>query len=293
MKHYILCQHGLLGSQADFRNFAEYFHSIPGNPVEVIILTASAGVTQTLDGVSKGGRRCMNEIRGLFESGVIPKHSTVSLLGHSLGGLYIRYALRQIEIDNPTLWESFCVKRNFCIFLATPHLGIECSGWVIRNSVNFIFRHLSSTADDLSLRSTILEDISDSAGVQSLIKFERIVLYGNRRGDNLVSLSSSLLVLPGSLTETHTDPGTTVTEFFPSSVADVSNPTENRAVIERNINSGVRNLSRFIVNFSPGLPETLAVVDNSAHYRIICHEIIDRGKAGLPVLKHIEGLLIK
>ena len=292
MKHYILCQHGLLGSQADFRNLAEHFHSLAEKSVEVVILSASTGMTQTLDGVVEGGRRCMHEILNLLQTGAIQRNSQVSFLGHSLGGLYVRYALRQIQIDHPTLWDDFCVKRNLCIFLATPHLGIECSNWVIRKSVDFLFRHVSSTAEDLSLRSPILRNLADEVGIESLNEFKRVVLYGNFRGDNLVSLSSSLLVPPGAVPQTNTTSGTSITEFSPpSTTTNSSDVTDSRSFILHHLSSGLHNLSRFIVFFPPGLLGGLSVIDNTAHHRIICHGILDRGKAGLPILKHIEDLI--
>ena len=294
MKHFVLCQHGLLGNQSDFQNLAEHFHSLPGNPVEVLILKSSSGVTQTLDGVAQGGSRCMSEIMNLLKTGLIPKHSKLSLVGHSLGGLYLRYALREIEKNHSGLWDEFCVKRNLCIFLATPHLGIECSSWVIRNSVNFLFRHVSKTAEDLSLQSTVLTDLADELGINSLNAFNRIILYGNVCGDNLVSIVSSLIIRQGSFVpETAISTQTIIKEVDLSKESQVSTEsTDARKILLGKLSLGLKNVSRYSVQFPPGLPGNLSVVDNTAHHRIICHGILDRGKAGLPVLKHIEDLII-
>lgn len=291
MKHYILCQHGLLGTQSDFRTFSEHFHATAGNSVEVVILQESAGLTQTLDGVEAGGNRCMHEILNLVRNGTISTQSQISMIGHSLGGLYVRYALRQIEIEYPLLWDEYNLKRTLCIFLATPHCGVECSSWLIRHSVDRLFRHVSRTADDLSLKSPSLTELADDFGIKSLENFAGIAFYGNERGDNLVSPTSALALPSFYRSDIHSETSSNVliTELARKFQDDEG--CDTRATIVNRINNGLKNIRRFLVRFQPGLPQIFSMVDNTAHHRIICHGVLDRGKAGIPVIEHIEALI--
>jgi Putative serine esterase (DUF676) len=69
-----------------------------------IVHAAQCNHGRTSDGIVAGGTRLSNEINSLIEKLVLSSHGsednvhvTVSLVGNSLGGLYARYALRDIQ----------------------------------------------------------------------------------------------------------------------------------------------------------------------------------------------------
>lgn len=91
--HLLVLQHGLHGSEHDFANFvllmrehlaheSVYVHSATSN---------AASFFQTYDGIDMGGVRLADEIQALAAR--MPKLTKLSLLGHSLGGLYNRYCI--------------------------------------------------------------------------------------------------------------------------------------------------------------------------------------------------------
>ncbi|KAF1330396.1 putative alpha/beta hydrolase, partial [Globisporangium splendens] len=91
--HLVVLVHGLHGSDQDFANFQKllvehfakesvYVHSATSN---------AATFFQTYDGIDTGGERLAQEIQDLASQ--MPQLARFSVLGHSLGGLYSRYAI--------------------------------------------------------------------------------------------------------------------------------------------------------------------------------------------------------
>ena len=301
---YVLCQHGLLGKSVDFKALVEHFNH-ENSEVKVIVLKASASMAKTLDGIEAGGKRCYNEIMELIWSEQIPKGSTVSVLGHSQGGLYLRFALREIHKHYNTIWEEYELKRKYSIFIATPHTGVHCSSWYIRNSVRYLFKHVSTSARDLILASSILLEISDYDGVDSLNAFERNVFYGNQARDNLVSASSALILsreVPNSTNspQKNRQEMMTITEYLENhddencetyGVIDPKCANPIKAKIVMLLNQGLKRVSRFLVNSPSALPSVLEQFDNSAHTRIICHGLMDKSRVGMPMIEHLQRIL--
>jgi hypothetical protein len=280
--HYVLCQHGLFGGAIDFKNITDHFKQTEG--IKLIVLTASAFAPRTLDGVAAGGRRCCDEILELVRTGQIAPGSAVSVLGHSLGGLYLRYALRLIERDYSFVWEEYMLTRRVAVFIATPHCGIQSSAGIVTASSKCLFRHLCQTPKDLVLDSPVLEELCDEVGIRALNNFNRIVLYGNIARDGTVSASSAL-ILPAAIPITRQDPATmTITEWVMQ-----SEELPTGGIVEK-LNTGLKNVSRFLVEcprigwFVPG------IIDNSGHTRIISHPAFDRSKVGQPMIDHLENI---
>ncbi|KAG7397098.1 hypothetical protein PHYBOEH_001249 [Phytophthora boehmeriae] len=130
--HLVVFQHGLLGSKHDFGRFVEIFRS----QFHVDGLYLHSGESngnsffQTYDGVDQGGERLADEIQRLAQK--MPRLRKLSMIGHSLGGLYNRYCIGVL------LSRGFFDKIepvNF-VTLATPHLGIRRSH---RHATNVVF----------------------------------------------------------------------------------------------------------------------------------------------------------
>lgn len=91
--HLVVLQHGLLGSKHDFARFVEIFRA--QFQADELYLHAGesngASFFQTYDGVDQGGERLADEIQQLAAK--MPKLQKLSMIGHSLGGLYNRYCI--------------------------------------------------------------------------------------------------------------------------------------------------------------------------------------------------------
>lgn len=101
-----------------------------GSQLTVIICQAtslSAG-SSTTDGIEAGGARLVAEVRSCVQSMGAhgrPAAESVSFWGHSLGGLYIRWALAELADEEDG---TVCgLPPRLLIFTACPHLGIAAT----------------------------------------------------------------------------------------------------------------------------------------------------------------------
>jgi hypothetical protein len=295
-KHYIVCQHGLFGNRQDFARFEEHFHEVkPDLNIHVVILSENSNPVRTLDGVNASGMRCMNEILKFLNSLSGSDKAFISFLGHSMGGLILRFALRKIHETTPDIWIQKNIVRKLFFVVASPHVGIPSSSWLLSTS-KYVLKHFSRTAADLSMESSELVDLCDEVGISSLNAFERVIMIANSRGDRLVGAASALALPCVEETAVQLDDknSVVVTEYCPPSVlsdTETALHPNQKLIIER-LNSGINNLSRFLVSFPPAYPSLLRHLDNTAHTKIICHGFRDRSRVGLPVIEYIADLLV-
>ena len=290
MVHYVICQHGLLGTRLDFKHFESHFAT---SEVKIVILSRNSSPTRTLDGIEAAGTRCAEEIIEFLNTlHDPPVEKLVSVLGHSMGGLILRFALRKIEIECLSVWKDNNIRKGVAIFLATPHVGISASSWVVYMSSQYVLRHLSRTASDLTFHSRVLEDLCDEDGIKSLNAFERVILIANSRGDRLVSPGSALVVGSLDCEIMKQSNEVTITEYSPTP-QDVSRgdmKPEQQRIIE-SLNRKLTNVTRYLAFFPAAYPSFLARFDNTAHTKIICHGILDRSRMGFPIIEHVAELL--
>lgn len=141
----------------------------------------------TLGGIQQGGDRLRSELTLLFQEKEITEQlKFVSVVGASMGGIYLRYILPQLrEMTTATLW-SF-------ISLATPHLGI--SGCVHRYPKWALsFTH---SGHDL-LCDGAPEGISKLCGdeyISTLQEFTKRTAYAPIYNDGMVSFPTASLHL--------------------------------------------------------------------------------------------------
>ncbi|KAL7681190.1 putative alpha/Beta hydrolase [Plasmopara halstedii] len=133
--HLVVLQHGLMGSKHDFARFVEIFQTHFQTDELFLHATESNanGFFRTYDGVDQGGQRIADEIQQLAEK--MPNLQKISMIGHSLGGLYNRFCIGLL------LSRGFFDKvepMNF-ITLASPHLGIRRPR---RGATNVVFNAL-------------------------------------------------------------------------------------------------------------------------------------------------------
>ncbi|TDH70525.1 hypothetical protein CCR75_002829 [Bremia lactucae] len=119
--HLVVLQHGLLGSSNDFARFIEIFRT-HFQIDELFLHAAECNATsffRTYDGVDQGGQRLADEIQEVADK--MPLLKKLSMVGHSLGGLYNRFCIAVL------FHRGFFDKiepMNFITF-ASPHLGIR------------------------------------------------------------------------------------------------------------------------------------------------------------------------
>eukprot|EP00164_Ancoracysta_twista_P000536 GFYU01000716.1.p1 GENE.GFYU01000716.1~~GFYU01000716.1.p1 ORF type:complete len:522 (-),score=171.76 GFYU01000716.1:157-1722(-) len=114
--HLIVCSHGLWGFPEHMLQVVSALEDKYGD--EVVILNSGVNAKlNSYDGVCIGGDRLFDDIERVVE-----EHKStlkkISLVGYSLGGLYIRYAIGHLyEVD------FFGLQPMNYISMATPHLG--------------------------------------------------------------------------------------------------------------------------------------------------------------------------
>ncbi|KAG7392021.1 hypothetical protein PHYPSEUDO_002730 [Phytophthora pseudosyringae] len=188
--HLVVLQHGLLGSKHDFARFVEIFRS-QFQADELLLHSGESNATsffQTYDGVDQGGERLANEIEQLAAK--MPKLQKLSMIGHSLGGLYNRYCIGLL------LRRGFFDKvepMNF-VTLATPHLGIRRPR---RGATNVVFNALmpkifSRTGAQLTLTDAASEETQALSKVSpSYLDKDFHPACSDVKGSLLISLPSS------------------------------------------------------------------------------------------------------
>jgi hypothetical protein len=114
----VVLQHGLHGSYRDLMFMKKILDErLKEEGFLVHSNNNTAGIANTHEGVEAGGERCLNEILGLLEKN--PSIECLWCVGHSLGGIYLRYAIGRLyalgtfERITPGLYVTF----------VTPHLG--------------------------------------------------------------------------------------------------------------------------------------------------------------------------
>ena len=292
-KHYLICQHGLLGTSSDFTRLVEHFVRENPETVSVVLLASNENITHTLNGIEAAGERCVREIIAVVDEILIDSNGvSVSFLGHSMGGLFLRYALRKIYRENPSFWEDRRIRLSRAFFIATPHCGTMASSWIIQMGAQYLLRHLFKSINDISMGTSFLETIADADGIGSLKKFGIVLLYANLYSDQLVSTSSAL-ALPRIRDMPRLNNSLTVQiKEYPSSDSDSWLPDDVLSPQQMAIIQGIgtlTNISRYLVIIPSRLPSFLQRLDNSAHTKIICHALLDRRKVGMPIIEHIAS----
>lgn len=135
-RHLLVLVHGILSGPNDWKYVATELKKRLSSRF-LIYASAANSFVQTLSGIDVAGRRLAEEIKGVITKN--PSLEQISFLGHSLGGLFARYAIAVLldPAENKTnaseamLNSASQTRRvggllpiNF-VTLATPHLGVR------------------------------------------------------------------------------------------------------------------------------------------------------------------------
>lgn len=190
--HLIVLIHGYEGSSSDFDNCARLLARKLGNRTVIFKPRSNSGFGGTYDGIENGSIRVWKEVmRKITDlekdgSGI----EAISIVGHSLGGLYARYLLRLLN-------DCFVFERiqpRFFITMATPHLSVRRPQ---RGAVNTVFQTVVSainrTTKELCLEdeNTVLYRMTEEPFIKPLRLFKRRLLYANVTNDFQVHYSTA------------------------------------------------------------------------------------------------------
>ena len=118
-QHLVVLVNGLVGSRYNWAVISDLLTThLDPNSTHVYISTANE-FTATYDGIDTCGERLAQEIQNLVSKN--PNLERISVLGHSMGALLLRYALAELYRSSDSTIAG--LKPSHFISLATPHLG--------------------------------------------------------------------------------------------------------------------------------------------------------------------------
>jgi hypothetical protein len=179
--HVIVLVHGIKGNrkELDYMKKALEEHA-QSETATFIIHSATSNENQTLDGIDSGGIRLANEINELL-SQLQHQHKdaeiSLSFIGHSLGGLYSRYALAHI------VWKG--IRPVLFLTTATPHLGLQGHTYLkLPRSMEYLVAlSMGKTGLDLFRYTNIVNHLClDETFLKPLRAFEKRLAYANAHG---------------------------------------------------------------------------------------------------------------
>jgi pimeloyl-ACP methyl ester carboxylesterase len=196
--HLVVFIHGFEGTHSDFdnaeRSLLEQFESEADRlheRLQVLKPKSNSAFMGTYDGIEKGAIRIWREVMATV-SPLGDDVKAISLVGHSLGGLYARFLARLLD-------DSFLFERaepRFFVTLASPHLSVRRP---INGPVNFAFQKVAAVACKTSQELCMEDDpvkpilfrMTEDSFVNVLRKFKRRILYSNVSNDFQVHFSTA------------------------------------------------------------------------------------------------------
>lgn len=209
----IVLAHGLRGEVEDFTYLIDELKaSAPVRAGRVIVHAPRVNSGRTFDGIEAGGTRLAEDIRTFVASK--PSFRRISLLGFSLGGIYVRYAAALLyDASSKTIAG---LEPNRLILVAAPNLGVRRFG-VYRflppqlcNIAHFVSGEtgrelLLADEGEILLRISSDDEDGNEPGTDeqpqtdkllfltALASFRDRFIYANTKGDFMVNFGSSAL----------------------------------------------------------------------------------------------------
>lgn len=207
--HVIVLIHGWLGNPLEMDSIKESLIKTIENEnassQTFVVHAATCNDGKTTDGIVAGGTRLAQEINSLLQFVVRDNpqadHITLSLCGNSLGGLYARQALADIEwtvsasdtnensdenkVASDAAAATTTITPLLFVTTATPHLGVSQHTYIrLPRAVEYpIAQILDQTGRDLFRFSNVLEELTyGDAYIRPLQQFQQRLAYANVYG---------------------------------------------------------------------------------------------------------------
>lgn len=164
-RHLVVLVHGFQATPGMMEPLARAFRA---RGTDAHCCVCNGGMGGTLDGVEAGGERVANEMRPL-----IAGRQRVTIVGHSLGGLYLRVVLHRLQAELSGAHVDVCT-------LSSPHEG----GIQLGPLANFVMGRRAARRDAGILRMVEPDYLA------SLKACRRVVLVGSLTADLVPGLSA-------------------------------------------------------------------------------------------------------
>mmetsp|Transcript_1798 Transcript_1798/g.4162 ORF Transcript_1798/g.4162 Transcript_1798/m.4162 type:complete len:449 (-) Transcript_1798:1212-2558(-) len=121
-EHLVVLVHGLFGSDKHLKNVVKAMKSNfdEAAAVEVYVSNTNKRI-KTLDGIEKCGERLIAELNDFLSKDSQKSLKTISFVGHSLGGLIVRYTIG--HAFDPQKQTIFGLEPLHYVAICTPHVG--------------------------------------------------------------------------------------------------------------------------------------------------------------------------
>jgi hypothetical protein len=203
-KHLMIMVHGINGHASDLNFFQTELHNLFGNPDNLIIVSTDIHTKHTNAGIDFCGLLVAEYIKKQIQE---HQPSVLSVLGHSMGGLTLRYALGALEADSENILED--VDLGCYISLATPHLS--SIAWhrmlpsiLSEKALNYNIPHLlmGPTGKQLFLQDVglfndtclIVRMATEEKFLKPLGRFQTRICYSNLDYDLSVHFGTSIVL---------------------------------------------------------------------------------------------------
>ena len=175
---------------------------------------------RTRDGIDTGGKRLAREIQQIIDGYNTNSVASISMIGISLGGLYLRYAMGELY-DPSTRSIASCTPKAY-ISIGSPHLGIP-SHHLTTLQTWAVGQFLGQTGRQLLLENNLLRHMCqpNSVYMNALRAFTSRTAYAIRKEDSGSVPFMSAALLPEILDTTTTVFSTCgIDKEFPHIVAE-------------------------------------------------------------------------
>jgi hypothetical protein len=199
--HLIVLQHGLSGTAVDLAFLKERLDALAGaRGARVRVHCAASNVGRTADGVAAGGARLAAEVLEVAAA-CGPSLAELSLVGNSLGGIYARYAARELA-DGAGATVARGLRPRALVTLATPHLGVRRFTWLpLPRPLHALAPALvGRTGAELFLRDggggeppLLVRLACDDGFARPLGAFARRIAFANVAGDFMVPFGTAAI----------------------------------------------------------------------------------------------------
>ncbi|KAF8820663.1 serine esterase (DUF676) protein [Cardiosporidium cionae] len=204
-QHLIVCAHGIHGQPADFSYLHECIQSSSSSYGRIYNLVTSSTTGKTKEGIETNAQRIIEEIKQCCLK--MNKLKYISLVGFSLGGLFLRYAIK--ELYDPATHRIANLEPIDFVTIATPHLGvwsynylhlpkffIPVVAYFMGKSGYELFlidQDKISREQEDCLKTPLLFTLTNPLYLQSLSAFKRRHLYATLRKDFSVPVETAAI----------------------------------------------------------------------------------------------------